>query len=318
MGTQQVNAEELARLLKAMDDKLTRLETELTAVKEENEELRSQLNAGPSASGPAQNESLAATITWLLTSEKKAKVPKPHDYDGDRQKLPTFAREAETYIVDQGLDRMADTEKAINIIAGYLTGAAATWYTTAYLGKAQNETFWESREEFWRDLKARFGEADPTFSARTRLSRLKQDTTTRPLYKNISRALIPTFSKGYSEGTRYPILWRKPSPQQPEKKTRSTCSQAFLEAARERAPTPRARRPRQPTRRPVATAPRLLTILEEKEEPPRLHGPERRALWTWIGRDGPASAGTAETLICQGISAQQRRPHKTPIRRASV
>ena len=173
MGTQQVNADELARLLRAMDEKLTHLETELAAVKEENQELRSQLNAGPSASGPATDNSLAATITKLL-SEKKARVPKPHDYDGDRQKLPTFAREAETYIIDQGLDRAADTEKAINIIAGYLTGTAATWYTTAYLGKAQSETFWESREDFWQDLKARFGEADPTFSARTRLSRLKQ------------------------------------------------------------------------------------------------------------------------------------------------
>ena len=173
MGTQSVNADELARLLRVMDDKLTRLEAELASVKEENQELRTQLNAGPSASGPA-NKGLAATITRLLTSEKKAKVPKPHDYDGDRQKLPTFAREAETYIVDQGLDRAADTERAINVIAGYLTGTAAAWYTTAYLAKAQNESFWESREDFWRDLKARFGDADPTFSARTRLSRLKQ------------------------------------------------------------------------------------------------------------------------------------------------
>ena len=156
-----------------MDEKLTRLETELAAVKEENQELRSQLQGGPSASGPTEN-SLAATITQLLASERRAKVPKPHDYDGDRQKLPTFTREAETYIADQGLDRAVDTEKAINVIAGYLTGTAATWYTTAYLAKAQNESFWESREDFWKDLKARFGDADPTFSARTRLSKLKQ------------------------------------------------------------------------------------------------------------------------------------------------
>ena len=174
MGTQQVNADELARLLRVMDEKLTRLETELTAVKQENQELRSQITEGPTTLGSTANEGLAATITRLLTSEKKAKVPKPHDYDGDRQKLPTFAREAETYIVDQGLDKMADTERAINVIAGYLTGTAATWYTTAYLNKAQNETFWESREDFWKDLKGRFGDADPTFSARTRLSRLKQ------------------------------------------------------------------------------------------------------------------------------------------------
>ena len=173
MGT-QVTGEELTRLLKQMDKKITKMESEMIALREENEELRSQL-AGPSASGPASNnESLAATITRLLVSEKKAKVPKPHDYDGDRQKLPTFCREAETYIIDQGLDNAADTERAINIIAGYMTGTAATWYTTAYMTRALNEKHWKDREEFWSDVKARFGEADPTFSARTRLSKLKQ------------------------------------------------------------------------------------------------------------------------------------------------
>ena len=173
MGT-QVTGEELACLLKQMDEKITKMEAEMTTLRKENEELRSQI-AEPSASGSAPtNESLAATITRLLVSEKKAKVPKPHDYDGDRQKLPTFCREAETYIIDQGLDKLANTEKAINVITGYMTGTAATWYTTAYMTRALNEKHWKDREEFWADMKARFGEADPTFSARTRLSKLKQ------------------------------------------------------------------------------------------------------------------------------------------------
>ena len=55
-----------------------------------------------------------------------------------------------------------------------MTGPAATWYTTAYMTRALNERMWGSREEFWSDVKSRFGEADPTFSARTRLSKLKQ------------------------------------------------------------------------------------------------------------------------------------------------
>ena len=174
MGT-QVTGEELSRLLRIMDEKLTNMQAEVIALRRENEELRSQI-AAPPASGAAQenNHGLAATITQLLASEKKVKVPKPHDYDGDRQKLPTFCREAETYIIDQGLDTTAETERAINVIAGYFTGAAATWYTTAYMTRALNENRWENREEFWKDVKARFGEADPTFSARTRLSKLKQ------------------------------------------------------------------------------------------------------------------------------------------------
>ena len=78
-----MTGEELAILLKRMDEKVTKMEAELTNLRQENEELRSQI-AGPPASGPAtDNDSLAATITRLLTSEKKAKVPKPHDYDRD-------------------------------------------------------------------------------------------------------------------------------------------------------------------------------------------------------------------------------------------
>ena len=180
MGT-QINEEELARLLREMNEKITNLQTELAAVKEENEELRAQIT-GPSTSGP-KNDKLAATITQLL-SEKRAKVPKPHDYDGDRQKLPTFCREAETYIIDQGLDGESDTEKAVNIIAGYMTGAAATWYTTAYMTRALNEKMWKNREEFWTDVKGRFGDSDPTFSARTRLSKLKQGSNSVQSYSS--------------------------------------------------------------------------------------------------------------------------------------
>ena len=170
MGTQQVTPEELARLLKNMGDRMTQMESTITALTEENKQLRDQIAAGPSASGPSTTESLVKTINRLFVSEKKAKVPKPHDYDGDQQKLPTFCREAETYIIDQGLDSERDTEKAINIIAGYMTGNAASWYTIVYATRAQNEKMWASREEFWTDMRTRFGEADPTFAARTKLS----------------------------------------------------------------------------------------------------------------------------------------------------
>lgn len=89
MGT-QVSGEELARLLKHMDEKMDKMKEEIATLRQENDELRGQLSGLPASGPETNNESLAATITWLLTSEKKARVPKPHDYDGDRQKLPTF------------------------------------------------------------------------------------------------------------------------------------------------------------------------------------------------------------------------------------
>ena len=207
MGTQQVTTEELARLLKNMGDRMTEMEKTISDLREENQQLRSQITARPSASGPTTTEGLVETINRLFTSEKKAKVPKPHDYDGDRQKLLTFCREAETYIIDQGLDNDSDTEKAINIIAGYMTGNAANWYTITYATRAQNERKWESREEFWTEVKARFGEADPTFAARTKLSRLKQGSKSVQSYSSLfnelalltgynNEALIQEYFKG--------------------------------------------------------------------------------------------------------------------------
>ena len=146
------------------------MEATIKTLSKENRELREQLLAAPAK----PTRGLAQTIKELMISKKKARIPKPHNYDGERSKLPTFCQEAETYIVDQGLDHDSDTEKVINIIAGYLTGNAATWYTIAYHTPSEIENKWESREEFWKEIKARFGEADPSFAARTRLSKLKQ------------------------------------------------------------------------------------------------------------------------------------------------
>lgn len=147
------------------------MEATITTLTQENQELRAQLSA-PSASG--DEKGLAQTLKELIVSEKRARIPKPHNFNGERAKLPTFCQEAEAYIVDQGESVYGDTEKAINIIAGYLTGNAATWYMIAYHTHLENENKWESRGDFWKEIRARFGEADPSFAARTKLSKLKQ------------------------------------------------------------------------------------------------------------------------------------------------
>lgn len=130
------------------------MEATIASLTRENEELRTQL-AGPSASGPNENNSgLARTLKELIVSEKRARIPKLHDYDGERAKLLTFCREAEAYIVDQGPEVYKDTEKAINIIAGYLTGNAAQWYTIAYHTRLENKKKWADRGKFWKEIKA--------------------------------------------------------------------------------------------------------------------------------------------------------------------
>lgn len=136
------------------------------------------------------SEPLATTTTLVqalkeLFVSKKAKVPKPHDYDGDQLKLATFFQEAETYIVDQGLDSEEETEKAINVITGYLMGNATLWYTTAYMTRLQNKNLWSNRGKFWEEMKARFRDANPTFMARMKLSKLRQGGKTVQLYSSL-------------------------------------------------------------------------------------------------------------------------------------
>lgn len=187
MGTQGTTVVELNALLNVMNERMGRMEATISALTQENQELKAQLQ-GPSASGP--NDSLAQTLKELFVSKKRARIPKPHDYDGEKQKLPTFCREAEAYIIDQKLDSDNDTEKAINVIAGYLTGNAATWYTIAYHTRLENENKWETRGDFWKEIKARFGDANPSFAARTKLSRLKQGGKSVQSYSSMFNELV--------------------------------------------------------------------------------------------------------------------------------
>lgn len=269
MGTQQVTGEQFATLIKQMDEKMTVMQNTITQLQDENAQLQAQMMAGSPASDPATTDSLAATLNRLYGTEKKAKIPKPHDYDGDRQKLPTFCREAESYIIDQGLSRDDDVEKAINIIAGYMTGNAATWYTIAYATKARDQKIWTSREDFWTDMKVRFGEANPTFAARTRMSRLKQGSKSVQLYSSIfnelaiqtgfnDEALVHEYFKGLNTDILQGIFRRGDTISSTLEKaidaaTREESAKymiaSFLGGGEKTGPSQASKKPRQPTRR---------------------------------------------------------------------
>lgn len=177
----------LTNTLNAMAQHLSDLKGLVTTLQNNNQKKQEEideLHAQVVSKLPAMTTMLVQALKELFIS-KKAKVPKPHDYNGDWLKLATFCQKAKTYIVDQGLDSEEETEKVINVIAGYLMGNAALWYATAYMMRLQNENLWSDRGKFWEEMKARFGDADPTFMARMKLSKLRQGGKTVQLYSSL-------------------------------------------------------------------------------------------------------------------------------------
>ena len=117
-------------------------------------------------------------LKTFLKREKKVRIPDPHDWDRDRKHLDTFFQECKAWIVDCDLDNNEDDAiqtKAIMMITGHMKGLAAQWFMTQMkIHRVNVGEIWESWKAFWMDLKARFGDSDPNFLARTRLQKLKQ------------------------------------------------------------------------------------------------------------------------------------------------
>ena len=83
--------------------------------------------------------------------------------------LDTFFRECEAWIEDRDLnddnnDRVR--RKAIMMIAGHMKGTAAQWVTTQMkIYGVHVEEIWETQVAFWEDIRERFRDSDPHFSA---------------------------------------------------------------------------------------------------------------------------------------------------------
>ena len=103
--------------------------------------------------------------TFFEQKESKVCVPEPHDWEGDRKGLETFKRECKTWIADRKLTRYKDVLKAITMIAGWMKGTAAQWYTINQKSRELASNPWPNREEFWAKLERRFRDSDPSFTA---------------------------------------------------------------------------------------------------------------------------------------------------------
>ena len=169
MGTEQTPAtmeqvlEQLAGRLTGLENEVLRLRNENLRKDEQIHELQEQLvgTAGPSTT--TGSESFIATLkAFFEQKESKVRVPEPHDWEGDRKGLETFKRECKTWLRDQ---KVKDEQKAIILVAGYMKGAAAQWFTINAKARELAENPWILKRQFWREVEERFGESDPSFNA---------------------------------------------------------------------------------------------------------------------------------------------------------
>ena len=164
--------------LNAMIECIVGLENKIITLKRTNnekdkqiQELHAQINPDTETKNPT---SLLGTLKALFEHKEKVWILAPHDWDSNKRSLDTFIREAKIYLENHSLTKPGNTEKVVNVIAGYMTGTTVQWYTTTAKVKAQNNEFWYEWELFWRDVKLRFRDADPSFTARNKLEKLKQ------------------------------------------------------------------------------------------------------------------------------------------------
>ena len=121
----------LLHCLNGLETEVTRLRTENDWKDAEIDDLKRWLDKDqPMMEGQEEGSSLMMTLkAFFDQKESKVRVPEPHDWEGDWQGLSTFKRECETWIADRKITRYEDVPKAITMIAGWMKGPAAQWYT---------------------------------------------------------------------------------------------------------------------------------------------------------------------------------------------
>jgi hypothetical protein len=112
---------------------------------------------------------VASAITKAITEKKeRARVPPPTEYDGTKDKLPIFLKEVRAWLAD---NKVTEDEEKIRLMMAYMKkGEAAEWSTQ----QVEDEETWETYDDFLSAIRAHFGDIDPKYTARERLSKVKQ------------------------------------------------------------------------------------------------------------------------------------------------
>ena len=174
---------EMMNQINGLDNEVIQLRNENQQKDEEICEIKDQL---VNTSGPSMmtgNELFMATLkAFFEQKELKVQIPEPHNWEGDWKGLNTFKRECETWLADQ---KVTDQGKAVTLIVGYMKGLAAQWYMINQKARELAKEPRISMSDSWKEVKRRFRDSDPNFTAWTRLEKLKQGQKPVHMYNSI-------------------------------------------------------------------------------------------------------------------------------------
>ena len=181
--------EEMTARITGLENKVLRLRSEDRQKDNEIQQIRDQVG------GTAGNESFMAMLkAFFEQKELKLHVPELHDWEGDQKGFKTFKRECEAWLVDR---KVKDPEKLITLVTGYMKGLATQWYTINQKARELAENPWVSKKTFWKEVKERFGDVNPNFTAQTKLEVLKQGQKSVLMYNSMFNEY--TELTGYNE-----------------------------------------------------------------------------------------------------------------------
>jgi hypothetical protein len=159
---------------------IAELRAQLDELNRKNQALDAQLAA---AKAITEQERIAQAIAQVIQPQpkKKAKVPPPNTYDGNKDKLLVFRMQTENWL---NFCEVNDDQEKIRLTIAYMKeGEAAEWVLQKAIDaqEAGDDEIWSSWSEFTNELSERFGDIDPVYTAREKLKKLRQGNSVEKL-----------------------------------------------------------------------------------------------------------------------------------------
>ena len=153
-----------------------------------NEQI--QINANlqrdlAAARAMTDQERLAQVIVQAVQPpRKKAKVPPPNVFNGDKEKLPVFKMQLGNWL---RFCDVSNEEEKIRLAVGYMKeGEAAEWVVQ----KDAEGLNWTTYDDFFDEVEERFGDVDPEYTAREKLKKLRQGNSVEKLNTEFKKCMV--------------------------------------------------------------------------------------------------------------------------------
>ena len=209
--------DQVLRQMETMTAQIDRLSAQTQELKEENDQLKAEaagreqtpfrfplppsqpptpapVRPAPTNLAPVNEaRALVEAMRLVIAAEPKrpkARVPPPNPYDGKKDTLDQFVKECEEWLTD---NEVLDDQSRIRLMGAYMKeGEAAKWITQKY----NDRTVWTDRDAFVAEIRMRFGDIDPQFTAQEKIEALRQTRSVEEYNAEFKKYATQT---GYSE-----------------------------------------------------------------------------------------------------------------------